>query len=78
MDSRVLPAHVRAQAARRARLTLGGLLCAAPAHNIFGPERIAHFQAQHAELPRDIDATRSDRTERLRRKLDEIDHKIAL
>ena len=48
------------------------------AHNIFGPERIAHFQAQHVELARDIDATGSDRPDRLRRKLDEIDHKIAL
>jgi len=48
------------------------------AHNIFGPERIAHFQAQHAELARDIDATSSDTTDRLRRKLDEVDQKIAL
>ncbi len=48
------------------------------ARNIFGPERIAHFQAQHVELARDIHATSSDTTDRLRRKLDEIDQKIAL
>jgi site-specific DNA recombinase len=48
------------------------------ARNIFGPERIAHFQAQRVELARDIDATSSDTTDRLRRKLDEIDQKIAL
>ena len=48
------------------------------AHNIFGPDRVANFQAQHADLARDVHAASHDSNDRLRRQLDDIDQRIAL
>ena len=48
------------------------------ATNVFGPNRIAHFERQHVDLARDIKAASDDTDERLRCQLDNIDQKIAL
>ena len=63
MDSRVLPAHVRAQAARRARLTLGGLLCALQVRAIetevdpnLVRDRIAALKTERAQIDADLAA----------------------
>ena len=48
------------------------------ANNVFGPNRIAHFERQHVDLARDIQATSDDSDERLRRQLDEIEQRVTL
>ncbi len=48
------------------------------ARNIFGPERIACFQAQHTGLACDLDLTTRTTSSRLQDQLDDIDKRISL